>query len=113
MAIRFMDHAGEQVELTINEFAEALSKGDVSGLCYSYYNHDHPLNGKPTANDKANYYHNVSKPSFTKLAKHLRSLPEVNSVFEFYVSWTPDWESDEIVDLTFTRQGDTILVEIH
>lgn len=113
MKIDLMNSTGQQIHVTINEFAEALSKGDVSGLCYSYYNHDHPLNGKPTANDKANYYHSVSKPSFTKLAKHLRSLPEVNSVFEFYISWTPDWESDVIVDLTFTRQGDTVLVEIH
>lgn len=113
MKIDLINSTSQQIHVTINEFAEALSKGDVSGLCYSYYDHDHPLNGKPTANDKANYYRNVSKPSFTKLAKHLRSLPEVNSVFEFYVSWTPDWESDEIVDLTFTRQGDTVLVEIH
>lgn len=113
MTIRFMDHAGEQIELTINQFAEALSLGDVHGLCYSYYDHSHSLNGKPTDNKKENYYHGVSKPKFTRLAKHLRSLPEVNSTFEFYVGWTPDWESDEFIDLSFTRQGDNILVEIH
>lgn len=113
MTITFTEHAGEQIELTINQFAEALSTGEISGLCYSYYNHDHILNGKPTSNKEKNYYRGVFKPKFTKLAKHLRSLPEVNSTFEFYIAWTPDWESDELIDLSFTRQGDKVLVEIH
>lgn len=113
MAIRFTDYAGQQIELSINEFAEALSIGDVSGLCYSYYDHSHHLNGKPTGTAEGDYHQGVCKPKFTKLAKHVRGLPEVTSTFEFYIAWTPDWESDEFVDLSFTRQGDKVLVEIH
>lgn len=113
MTIRFMDHAGEQIELTVNQFAEALSLGEVWGLCYSYYDHNHPLNGNVTGPFKKNYHQLTYKPKFTKLAKHLRSLPEVNSKFEFYVAWSPNWESDDFFDISFTRQGDTILVEIH
>ena len=113
MTIRFMDRTGEQVELTINEFAEALCQGQIWGLAYRYYNDDHPLNGNVTAPHPRDYCNPVYRPKWTKLAKHLRSLPEVNNVFEFRISFAEHIYSDDYVDMTFARQGDNVLVEIH
>jgi hypothetical protein len=34
-------------------------------------------------------------------------------VFEYQVSFSEHVDSENYVDITFTRQGDTVLVEIH
>ena len=85
MTIRFMDHAGEQVELTITEFAEALSKGTVYGLSVRYYEAPHSIN-LVLANDADHQYHKAEwNPDAVKLAEYIRSLEEVNDDFEYII----------------------------
>jgi hypothetical protein len=114
MTIRFMDHAGEQVELTITEFAEALSKGTVYGLSVRYYEAPHSIN-LVLANDADHQYHKAEwNPDAVKLAEYIRSLEEVNDDFEYIIAYSPNQvEIEEYVSMSFTRQGDTVLVEIH
>ena len=113
MTIRFMDHASEQVELTINEFAEALSKGTVYGLSVRYYEAPHSIN-LVLANDADHQYHKAEwNPDAVKLAEYIRSLEEVNDDFEYIIAYSPERLVEKYVSMSFTRQGDTVLVEIH
>jgi rRNA maturation protein Rpf1 len=40
-------------------------------------------------------------------------LAKVNEVFEYQVSFSEQVDSENYVDITFTRQGDSILFEVH
>ena len=114
MSIDLMQSVGQQIHMTITEFAEALSKGTVYGLSVRYYEAPHSIN-LVLANDADHQYHKAEwNPDAVKLAEYIRSLEEVNDDFEYIIDYSPNQvEIEEYVSMSFTRQGDTVLVEIH
>lgn len=113
MTIRFMDRVGEQIEVTIAEFAESLSLGEIWHMSHRSYDHNHDLSDTPTSEEAIDYYDTIANPKVDALIEHLKSLAEVNEVFEYQVSFSEQVDSENYVDITFTRQGDSILFEVH
>lgn len=113
MSIDLMQSVGQQIHMTITEFAEALSLGEIWHMSHRAYDHNHDLSDTPTSEEAIDYYDTIAHPNVDALIKHLKSLAEVNEVFEYQVSFSEHVDSENYVDITFTRQGDTVLVEIH
>lgn len=114
MKIDLMNSTGQQIQVTINEFAEALSKGTVYGLAKRYYNAPTYTNIVLESLSDYEYHRQVWKADPKQLAGYLQSLEEVNDEFEYTIAYSPNRvEIEEYVSMSFTRQGDTVLVEIH
>lgn len=113
MTIDLMNSTGQQIHMTITEFAEALSKGTVYGLSVRYYEAPHSIN-LVLANDADHQYHKAEwNPDAVKLAEYIQSLDEVNDEFEYIIAYSPERLVEKYVPMSFTREGDTVLVEIH
>ena len=114
MSIDLMNSVGQQIHMTITEFAEALSKGTVYGLVKRYYNAPTYTNVVLESLSDYEYHRQVWKADPEQLAGYLQSLEEVNDEFEYIISYSPNQiDIEEYVSMSFTRQGDTVLVEIH
>ena len=114
MSIDLMNSVGQQIHMTITEFAEALSTGTVYGLVKRYYNASTYTNVVLESLSDYEYHRQVWKADPEQLAGYLQSLEEVNDEFEYIIAYSPNQvEIEEYVSMSFTRQGDTILVEIH
>lgn len=113
MTIDLMNSTGQQIHMTITEFAEALSKGTVYGLAVRFYEASHFTNSV-LADVSDHQYHKAEwNPDAVKLAEYIRSLEEVNDEFEYIIAYSPERLVEKYVSMSFTRQGDTALVEIH
>ena len=113
MTIDLMNSTGQQIHMTITEFAEALSKGTVYGLAVRFYEVSHFTNSV-LADVSGHQYHKAEwNPDAVKLAEYIRSLEEVNDEFEYIIVYSPERLVEKYVSMSFTRQGDTVLVEIH
>lgn len=114
MAIDLMNSVGRQIHMTITEFAEALSRGTVYGLVKRYYNASNYTNVVLESLSDYEYHRQVWKADLEQLAGYLQSLEEVNDEFEYIIAYSPNQvEIEEYVSMSFIRQGDTVLVEIH
>ena len=114
MSIDLMNSVGQQIHMTITEFAEALSKGTVYGLVKRYYNAPTYTNVVLESLSDYEYHRQVWKADPEQLAGYLQSLEEVNDGFEYIIAYSPNQvEIEEYVSMSFTRQGDTVLVKIH
>lgn len=113
MTIDLMNSTGQQIHMTVTEFAEALSKGTVYGLAVRFYEASHFTNSV-LADVSDHQYHKAEwKPDAVKLADYIQSLDEVNDEFEYIIAYSPERLVEKYVSMSFTRQGDTVLVEIH
>ena len=113
MSIDLMNSVGQQIHMTITEFAEALSKGTVYGLVKRYYNAPTYTNVVLESLSDYEYHRQVWKADPEQLAGYLQSLEEVNDEFEYIIAYSPERLVEKYVSMSFTRQGDTVLVEIH
>lgn len=113
MTIDLMNSTGQQIHMTITEFAQALSKGTVYGLAVRFYEASHFTNSV-LADVSDHQYHKAEwNPDAVKLADYIQSLDEVNDEFEYIIAYSPERLVEKYVSMSFTRQGDTVLVEIH
>ena len=114
MSIDLMQSAGQQLDMTITEFAQALATGTVYGLAVRFYEASHFTNSVLAEVSDHQYHKAEWNPDAVKLAEYIRSLEEVNDDFEYIIAYSPNQvEIEEYVSMSFTRQGDTVLVEIH
>ncbi len=113
MTIDLMNSTGQQIHMTITEFAQALATGTVYGLAVRFYEASHFTNSV-LADVSDHQYHKAEwNPDAVKLAEYIQSLDEVNDEFEYIIAYSPERLVEKYVSMSFTRQGDTVLVEIH
>lgn len=113
MTIDLMKVGGQQINLTIAEFAKLLSKGWVFNSCIRYYTGSLDLNYQLAADSDLKYHNAVYRPSVDDLVSFLNSLEEVNETFEYCLSYSDQIPIDKFVNMTYTKQADTILLEVY
>lgn len=113
MSINLMQSIGQQIHLTIAEFAELLSKGWVFNSSTRYYNGSMEFNTLLVAESDLMYSTPVYQPDENEVVEFLASLDEVNEEFEYQLSFSDLQDRSNRVDITYTRQLDTILLEVH
>lgn len=113
MSIDLMQSVGQQIHMTIDEFAQALATGTVYGLAVRFYEASHFTNSVLAEVSDHQYHEAVWKPDAVKLAEYIQSLDEVNDEFEYIIAYSPERMVEKYVPMSFTREGDTVLVEIH
>jgi len=103
--------SGQQIELPIIHFADILSHKEIWNLQTRYYDPDMDH----TAKEYHPIYGGVAKrPNMIRLYKELQKLKEVNEHFE-YMLWISDVndEDERAYGLTFSKQGQMVLIDIH
>ena len=113
MTINFLEEVGKQLELTIVEFAESLSLGCVFGLAERAYEASPEVNAYLAERSSLKYHSPTQYPNATMLADYINTLEDIGDVFEYRISFSTDVLFTKYVNMTFTKQGRNVLVEIH
>lgn len=111
MVINIFDLSGQQVVLPIVHFADILSRLEIWNLQKRYYD---PIKDHYQKEYIEPFAGVVIKPKMTQVYKVLHTLKEVNEDFE-YMLWlsSPDDEDERGYGVTFSKQGQTVLIDIH
>ena len=97
-----------QYEMSIFDFASMLSHLDVGGLCKRYYG-GHKFESV-IGNELIDF---CPQRKMTWIYKELIKLEEVNELFEYGISITNPLDIDDWNSITFTKQGNKIVLEVY
>lgn len=103
--------SGQQIELTLTHFADILSRMEIWSLQTRYYD---PKMDHATKEYHPIYGGVVKQPNMIRLYKELQKLKEVNERFEYMLGIGDVIDVGErAYGLTFSKQGQTVLIDIH
>lgn len=104
--LSLLDLTGSQIEMTINQFAEFLSRHEIWSFCKRDYH--------TAATEMFGPYAGVTvRPKMTKMAKYLHTLVDINENFEYALGVGYPRDDEEWINITFSKSGTDVMVEFH